>query len=50
MSVQSLVEMSNRYGKNPDYVLAGGGNTSFKDAQYLWAKASGAASSCPARA
>ena len=41
MSVQSLVEMSNRYGKNPDYVLAGGGNTSFKDAQYLWVKASG---------
>ena len=41
MSVQSLVEMSNRYGSNPDYVLAGGGNTSFKDTQYLWVKASG---------
>ena len=43
MSLPSLVEMSNRYGKNPDYVLAGGGNTSFKDLQYLWVKASGQA-------
>ncbi len=41
MSLSSLVEMSNRYGSNPDYVLAGGGNTSFKDSQYLWVKASG---------
>jgi len=41
MSLQALTEMSNRYGRNPDYVLAGGGNTSYKDAQYLWVKASG---------
>jgi rhamnose utilization protein RhaD (predicted bifunctional aldolase and dehydrogenase) len=35
--------MSNRYGSNPDYVLAGGGNTSYKDEQYLYVKASGTA-------
>jgi len=35
--------MSNRYGSNPDYVLAGGGNTSYKDEKYLCVKASGTA-------
>jgi len=41
MSINALIELSNRYGANPDYVLAGGGNTSFKDASSLWVKASG---------
>jgi len=35
--------MSNRYGSDPEYVLAGGGNTSLKDDKYLYVKASGTA-------
>ena len=30
MIIDELVEFSNYYGKNNDYVLAGGGNTSAK--------------------
>ena len=41
MSLQKLAEMSNKYGKNPEYVLAGGGNTSYKDENYLYVKGSG---------
>lgn len=41
MSLQKLAEMSNKYGKNPEYVLAGGGNTSYKDETYLYVKGSG---------
>ena len=41
MSISKLVEISNYYGANPEYVLAGGGNTSFKDAEYLYVKGSG---------
>ncbi len=41
MSLQALTALSNRYGKNPEYVLAGGGNTSYKDEPHLWVKASG---------
>ena len=41
MSVQELVSFSNRYGANPNYVLAGGGNTSYKDAENLYVKGSG---------
>jgi rhamnose utilization protein RhaD (predicted bifunctional aldolase and dehydrogenase) len=33
--------MSNKYGSNPEYVLAGGGNTSFKDENTLYIKGSG---------
>ena len=43
MHIDHLVEMSNRYGGNPDYVLAGGGNTSYKDEKHLYVKASGTA-------
>ena len=39
----ALAAMSNKYGANPDYVLAGGGNTSFKCDDYLWIKGSGTA-------
>jgi rhamnose utilization protein RhaD (predicted bifunctional aldolase and dehydrogenase) len=42
MSLQDLAEISRFYGSNPDYVIAGGGNTSFKDTDYLYVKASGA--------
>ena len=36
-----LQEMSNRYGSDSKYVLAGGGNTSFKTADTLYVKGSG---------
>jgi rhamnose utilization protein RhaD (predicted bifunctional aldolase and dehydrogenase) len=41
MSLQTLAEISCWYGANPDYVLAGGGNTSFKDGETLYVKGSG---------
>jgi rhamnose utilization protein RhaD (predicted bifunctional aldolase and dehydrogenase) len=41
MSIEDLVEISRYYGKNADYVLAGGGNTSWKDGDTLYVKASG---------
>ena len=37
----ALAAMSNRYGADPAYVLAGGGNTSFKSGEKLWVKGSG---------
>jgi len=39
--IQQLIEISQFYGKNPDFVIAGGGNTSYKNDQYIWVKASG---------
>lgn len=36
-----LQEMSNRYGADPSYVLAGGGNTSYKTEDILYVKGSG---------
>ena len=39
--IKNLIEVSQFYGKQKDYVLAGGGNTSFKNDNYLWIKASG---------
>lgn len=41
MSLSVLREFSNRYGQNPDFVLGGGGNTSFKQDGVLYVKASG---------
>ena len=41
MSTSVLVEYSNRYGKNPSFVLAGGGNTSYKTEDTLYVKGSG---------
>ncbi|MBN2480778.1 MAG: SDR family NAD(P)-dependent oxidoreductase [Bacteroidales bacterium] len=38
-----LVEISRYYGQNKDYVIAGGGNTSFKNERHIWVKASGIA-------
>ncbi len=37
----ALAAMSNTYGKNPEFVLAGGGNTSYKSNDLLWVKGSG---------
>jgi rhamnose utilization protein RhaD (predicted bifunctional aldolase and dehydrogenase) len=39
--LDALVELSRRYGSDPDWVLAGGGNTSWKEAGRLYVKASG---------
>lgn len=41
MSLDKLVDLSRLYGSDPDYVVAGGGNTSFKNADTLWVKSSG---------
>ncbi|MCD6200988.1 MAG: class II aldolase [Bacteroidales bacterium] len=41
--LKSLVDISRHYGSDPDYVIAGGGNTSYKEGHYLWVKASGMA-------
>lgn len=41
MSIETLVEFSNRYGKDSSFVLAGGGNTSYKDESFLYIKGSG---------
>lgn len=43
MSMKELVEVSRRYGSDPEYVLAGGGNTSWKTDDALFVKASGTA-------
>jgi rhamnose utilization protein RhaD (predicted bifunctional aldolase and dehydrogenase)/NAD(P)-dependent dehydrogenase (short-subunit alcohol dehydrogenase family) len=40
-NLKKLIEISQRYGKNKDFVIAGGGNTSFKDEKFIWVKASG---------
>jgi rhamnose utilization protein RhaD (predicted bifunctional aldolase and dehydrogenase)/NAD(P)-dependent dehydrogenase (short-subunit alcohol dehydrogenase family) len=39
--IKELIDISRFYGNNKDYVIAGGGNTSFKDDETLWIKASG---------
>lgn len=41
MSVEQLIKMSNKYGADRDYVIAGGGNTSSKEEGILYVKASG---------
>jgi rhamnose utilization protein RhaD (predicted bifunctional aldolase and dehydrogenase) len=41
MSIKELVKISRFYGKDPDFLLGGGGNTSFKDEKYIFIKASG---------
>lgn len=41
MSLDELVRISRKVGGDSEWVLAGGGNTSFKDEATLWVKASG---------
>jgi rhamnose utilization protein RhaD (predicted bifunctional aldolase and dehydrogenase)/NAD(P)-dependent dehydrogenase (short-subunit alcohol dehydrogenase family) len=41
--IDKLIEVSNFYGRNKDYVIAGGGNASFKNEATIWIKASGQA-------
>lgn len=44
--IKELIGISQFYGKNKDFVIAGGGNTSFKDAETIWIKASGQPLAC----
>jgi NAD(P)-dependent dehydrogenase (short-subunit alcohol dehydrogenase family)/rhamnose utilization protein RhaD (predicted bifunctional aldolase and dehydrogenase) len=39
--IRDLIEISRYYGNLKEYVIAGGGNTSFKDNDTIWIKASG---------
>ena len=41
--ISELVEVSRFYGQDKTFVIAGGGNTSFKDKKHIWIKASGVA-------
>ena len=41
MSLESLITHSRRYGSDPSFVLLGGGNTSYKEGNILYVKASG---------
>ncbi len=41
MDLTIIRELSNRYGADPEFVLAGGGNTSCKDEKFLYVKPSG---------
>lgn len=39
--IEQLISISRKYGSDSRFVIAGGGNTSFKTADRLWVKASG---------
>lgn len=39
--INNLIEISRYYGVDSRFVIAGGGNTSYKNAEKLWVKASG---------
>jgi NAD(P)-dependent dehydrogenase (short-subunit alcohol dehydrogenase family)/rhamnose utilization protein RhaD (predicted bifunctional aldolase and dehydrogenase) len=39
--IKELIEISGFYGADKNFVIAGGGNTSYKDDQTIWVKASG---------
>ena len=39
--IKELIEISKFYGAKKEWVIAGGGNTSFKDETTIWIKASG---------
>ncbi|MEG2188663.1 MAG: class II aldolase/adducin family protein, partial [Christensenella sp.] len=41
MNLTELVQLSNDYGKDEQYVLAGGGNTSIKNDSEMYIKGSG---------
>jgi len=41
LEINELIEISKYYGNNKEYVIAGGGNTSFKNDETIWIKASG---------
>lgn len=39
--IDELIAISRKYGSDEHYVIAGGGNTSYKNSENLWVKASG---------
>ena len=39
--IRNLIEVSRYFGQKKEYVIAGGGNTSYKNENHLWIKASG---------
>jgi NAD(P)-dependent dehydrogenase (short-subunit alcohol dehydrogenase family)/rhamnose utilization protein RhaD (predicted bifunctional aldolase and dehydrogenase) len=39
--IEALIQISQKYGKDSRFVIAGGGNTSYKNSEHLWVKASG---------
>jgi len=39
--LKDLISVSRLYGNDPEYVIAGGGNTSYKTRDKIWVKASG---------
>ncbi len=39
--IQDLISISRFYGKDSRFVIAGGGNTSYKNEEKIWVKASG---------
>lgn len=41
MGIETIVNISHKYGSNEEFVLAGGGNTSYKDEENLYIKGSG---------
>ena len=41
VEIDNLVNISRKYGSDPRFVIAGGGNTSYKNDSLLWVKASG---------
>lgn len=41
MSMETLITVSNRYGSDEEYVIAGGGNTSWKTDEFMYVKGSG---------
>jgi len=43
MDLSELISMSRKYGSDPEYVLAGGGNTSYKEEGLMAVKGSGSA-------
>ncbi len=42
MGIETIVNISHKYGSDEEFVLAGGGNTSYKDEENLYIKGSGA--------
>ena len=45
--IAELIEISRLYGADKRFVIAGGGNTSYKNAETMWVKASGSPLATP---